>query len=126
MINLQGIILPNSLQWTDEYQSDPVSQSVKRTLAGSIVVYHGVNRNGRPISLESTVDSGWMKKSVVDQVKLISLVAGGVYSLTIRGVTYNVMFRHHERNAFEATPIIPSNVPVADDYYLVKIRLMTV
>ena len=123
---LNGVTLPLSLQWSDEFSSSQVSQTAKKTLDGNVVVYYGQLKNGRPITLESVSDGGWVQKSVVDQLQLIANTAGGVYTLSLRGVTYSVMFRHHEGVAFEARPVIPVNAPVSGDYYLVKICLMVV
>ncbi len=126
MNTLEGIPLPSSLQWSDEYSSSKVTQTMKRTLDGGVVVYYGPNMAGLPITLESTSESGWVQKSVLDQLHTIANSPGGIYTLSLRGVSYQVMFRHQDGVALEAAPLIPVNSPGATDYYTVKIRLMTV
>lgn len=124
-MTLDGITLPDGLQWVDKFQSSGVIQNVKRTLDGGLVVFHAPKIGGRPVTLESSSDGGWVKKSVVAQLQLIANVAGGVYTLTIHSETHSVMFRHNEGVAFEASPLIPNSIPNDNDYYTVKLRLMT-
>jgi len=122
---LNAITLP-PLQWTNEFTQERVSQSTQRTLAGNTVVYYGQRKNGYPIDLESKQDTGWVTRSTLKQLQSISQQAGLVMPLEIRGETHQVMFRHNEGQALEATPLWPYSSPVDDDYYLVKLKLITV
>lgn len=58
MITLDGIELPTGLLWSDEFASTRVTQTVRRTLDGSVVVFYGEMRAGLPITLESEPDAG--------------------------------------------------------------------
>lgn len=126
MITLDGIELPMGLLWSDEFGASKVAQTVKRTLDGSIVVFYGEMRAGLPITLESESDAGWMTRSQVEALALRSASPGGVYTLTLRGQTLSVMFRHHDAPAFDARALVPRALPQLGDFYLATLKLMTV
>ncbi|MEW5972246.1 MAG: hypothetical protein AB1713_00640 [Pseudomonadota bacterium] len=123
---LDGIQLPSGLIWTDEFASSQVAQTVRRTLDGSVVVFYGPLQAGLPITLESQPDAGWLTMSQVDAIAMRAASPGGIYTLTLRNSTYQVMFRHHEPPAFDAKPLIHRATPQPGDYYLATLKLMTV
>lgn len=124
-IVLNGLALPAML-WPDEFNAQQVAQTSKRTLAGGIVVFHNQLTAGQSITLESSEKAGWLRRSQVQALKAMADQSGLVMSLSLRGQSYSVTFRHHEGNAFEAEPVFPYANPTADDYYIASIRLMTV
>ncbi|MBW7901270.1 MAG: hypothetical protein H3C26_07325 [Rhodocyclaceae bacterium] len=125
-LRLDDIDLPAGLHWFDEYTAHAVVQSVRRTLDGSLVVYYAALAAGRPITLASGEDHGWLRGSTVDALAVLAASPGAIYTLTLRGVARRVMFRHHERPAFEARPLWPLANPGPDDWYLATLKLMTV
>ncbi|MEO1752010.1 hypothetical protein [Thiofaba sp. EF100] len=126
MIILDGIPLPPGLIWTDEFASNQVAQSVQRALDGSMVVFYGPLQAGLPITLESEPDSGWFTRAQIEALALRAASPGGIYTLTLRGQAYQVMFRHHDAPAFEARPLVPVATPKPGDFYLATLKLMTV
>lgn len=124
MIQLDILLLPNGLVWTDEF-SPSVPQTTLRTLDGSLVVFHGQHSAGLPITLESGADAGWRTRAQVEGIAAMAAVPGGVFALLLRGQTHQVMFRHQEPPAFEAKPLINRASPQAGDYYLATLKLMT-
>ncbi len=126
MIALDDILLPAGLLWTDEFSSNRVAQSMRRTLDGSMVVFHSPLQAGLPITLESEADAGWATRAQVEALANRAASPGGIFVLLLRGQTYRVMFRHHEPPAFDARPLINVANPQADDRYLVTLKLMTV
>lgn len=126
MIILDGIPLPAGLLWSDEWTANRVAQTVRRTLDGGFVVFYGQRAGDLPITLESESDAGWLTRAQVGALALRAASPGGVYSLTLRGESRQVMFRHHEPPAFEARPLVPVANPQAGDFYLVILKLMTV
>jgi hypothetical protein len=126
MITLDGIQLPADLLWSDEWTAARVVQTVRRTLDGSLVVFYGQVTGGVPLTLESQPDAGWLTRSQVEALALRAASPGGIYTLTLRGQTWRVMFRHHEAPAFEARPLVPLANPQPGDFYFATIKLMTV
>ncbi len=125
-IQLDSVILPTGLIWSDEHVAQSVAQSARRALDGSLVVTYASLQKGREITLESREDSGWLAKTQVDALRLLADSPGGVYTLTLRAIAYQVMFRHHTPPAFEAVPLFPFVNPQPGDRYLAVIRLITV
>lgn len=117
--------LPNDLFWPDETSWAPVEQSATRTVTGALVVQAGTKVGGRPITLRPEDDrSSWMARSTVDALRNLAAVAGKELTLTLRGVTYEVIFRHHEGPAIEASPVVFFEDETPGDFYLCTIRLM--
>jgi len=126
VIIFDGIQLPAGLVWSDEWTASRVAQSVRRTLDGSVVVFYGQLQAGLPITLESEPDTGWLTRAQIEAIAMRAASPGGVYSLTLRGESRQVMFRHHEPPAFEARGLWPYANPQAGDFYLATLKLMTV
>ena len=126
MIILDGISLPVDLLWSDEWAASTVAQTVRRTLDGGLVVFYGELRAGLPITLESQPDAGWLTRTQVEAIALRAASPGGLYTLNLRGQTWQVMFRHQDAPAFEARPLVPVANPQAGDFYLATLKLMTV
>jgi hypothetical protein len=126
MITLDGITLPAGLLWSDEFAVARVTQTVRRTLDGSVVVFYGELRAGLPITLESEPDAGWLTRTQIEALALRAASPGGVYPLVLRGQTWTVMFRHQDAPAFEAKPLLSVANPQAGDFYIATLKLMTV
>ena len=125
MIVLDGLVLPDGLLWSDEFGASQVAQSVKRTLDGSVIVYYGQLRSGLPITLESEANSGWMTRALVEELSARAAGPGAIYSMSLRGQTRQVMFRHQDPPAFEARPLVARATPAPGDFYLATVKLMT-
>lgn len=126
MIVLDGLVLPADLLWSDEFTAGAVAQSTQRALDGSLVVFYGPRQAGQAITLESQPDAGWLTRTQVEAIALRAASPGGLYTLNLRGQTWQVMFRHHDAPAFEAKPLVPVANPQAGDFYIATIKLMTV
>ncbi len=125
-ITLGGVTLSTHMIWEDEDTYSSVASSVKRTLAGNLVVRDQQLSLGRSITLVAKEDQGWLTKTQVDQVRALADVAGAAYSLDTGYQTFLVKFRHHESPAFIADALIKRNNADPGDYYTCTIKLMTV
>lgn len=115
------------LYWADEYAWQPVAQTVTTTLTGALIVQNGAMQAGRKITLSPADDaSAWMRKSVVDQLRNWASVAGQSLTLTLRGVSRTVIFRHHDGGAMEATPVVFFSDADSSDWFRVTLRFMEV
>lgn len=122
------ITLHPDLYWTDETAWHEVEQSIQRTITGALVVSAAGRIAGRPITLqpEDGEGSAWMPRTTVDALRNWAAVAGKQMTLTLRGQTYTVIFRHHDGAGFEATPIQHRSDVQGADWYTVVIRLMEI
>lgn len=68
MKTLNGIVLPESMEWATPKQSKGIVQSKDYTIGGTLVVYAGVVRGGRGIQLVATEERCWVSEDVVDSL----------------------------------------------------------
>lgn len=121
------IDLDDDLAWTDENSWHPVEQTVQRSITGALIVSSAARVKGRPITLQPSDDSSaWMSRATLDALRAWAAVPGRQMTLTLRGVTYTVIFRHHDGAAIEATPIIDYSDVQNDDWYSVTLRFLEV
>lgn len=129
MIILNGLNLGPHLQWIDEFDSYArVAQHRARTLAGISILQNQALSLGRPITLQSTENTGWITRDQVVQLVEFSKVANFDMQLDLGTQTVNVQFRHSEEPALEVSPLGDLYIldGVAEQYYLVTIKLITV
>lgn len=124
MITLDGVALPIDLVWKDKLKWQSVAMTSLNTLGGNLVVFTQQLLNGRPITLEATESTGWIEKSVVDELVSRSNVPGALYVLTIGADTFNVMFRHTEPPALDLEPLVEGYEPSI--YYKGVLKFITI
>ena len=121
------ITLSDDLFWSDEAQYSAVQQTVEYSITGALLVSSSTKLAGRPITLgPETESSAWMSRSVLDALLAYAAVAGKTMTLSLRGVDYDVMFRHQDAPAIDARPVVHFNDVDPDDNYLITIKLMEI
>jgi hypothetical protein len=119
------VILSDDLFWADEHQWNGIEQSAQRTITGALVVQAALRVGGRPMTLQPPDDnSAWMSRATVDGLRNLAAVPGREMTLTLRGTTFDVIFRHHDGVAVDAKPVVFFRDEVPGDFYLVTLRLM--
>lgn len=128
-VGATSVDLHPDLYWADEFSWHPVEQKVDRSITGALIVQAAerLDGKGRPITLQPIDDqSAWMRGEVVSQLRNWAAVPAQVLTLTLRGVTYSVLFRHQDGAAIEADPVVFFSDAGDQDFYRVTIRLMVV
>lgn len=122
------ITLHKDLLWSDETDWNPVEQNFERTLTGAGIVQSGLRVGGRPITLGPEDDqSAPHTRAQVDALRNWAAVPGKQMVLTLGGLAYNVIFRHHDAGgALSAKKWIHFSDVQPGDIYLVTIRLMEI
>lgn len=119
--------LHEDLYWADEFDWHPVEQTMTRTITGASVIQVAERLDGRPITLQPEDEqSAWMTRDAVEQLRNWAAVPDLTATLTLRGTSYLVRFRHHEGSPIEARPVVHYNTVDDADFYLVTVRLMEV
>ena len=121
------VTLNPDLYWADEHNWHPVEQTSERTITGALVVQAGTKTKGRPITLQPEDESS-AATSLTDltQLRNWAAVPGQELTLTLRGVSRTVIFRHHDGSAIEARPWVHWSDVQSTDWYLATIRLMEI
>jgi len=120
-----NIELPEDLYWSDEDWS-PIEQTSDYSVRGALIIQEAVRTNGRPITLQPEDDrSAAMSRATFDILRNWAAVAGRQMTLTLRGETYNVIFRHTER-AIESRPFVHYSDVQSTDYYLTTLRFTVI
>lgn len=121
------ITLSEDLRWTDEFDWQAVKQNVENTITGGIIVESAAILAGRPITL-APIDEGsaWTSLGDLRAVKAWADVAGRVMQLNIHGATYDVVFRHEEKGAITAAPVVFFSDAADTDYFLVTYKFTEV
>lgn len=125
----ESLPLDEDLLWVDEYRYSPVEQSVDTGLTGALIVQvdGDATRPGRPITLEPPDDtSAWMIRADLDTLQEWGAIPDATFVLTLRGVPRLVKFRHQDKPAIDAKPVVPFSDPLPEDYYLVTLKFMEV
>ena len=116
------LTLNPDLYWSDEQGWFPVEQTSVRTITGSLVVSTALKTGGRPITLTTdSEDSGWVTRADVEQLRNWASVPGKVLTLTLRGTSRSVIFRHQDV-AFDAAPVAHYSDINSADFYRATIR----
>jgi hypothetical protein len=119
--------LHKDLQWADEYNWLPVEQVASRSVTGAHIVQAALRIGGRPITLQPEDDrSAWMPRATVDALREWAATPALEMTLTINGTAFEVVFRHQEGSALQATPVMHYDVMVDEDHYLVTLRFMEI
>lgn len=114
------------LYWEDEFSWNPVEQAQQRTITGALIVSVTARQKGRPFTLRPEDEkSGAMRRSEVQQLKAWADVPGQELTLNLRGVAYNVMFRHQD-GGLTAEPWIHYSDADPDDFYFCIVRLLEI
>jgi hypothetical protein len=120
------LTLSDDLTWNDENKWAPVEQTAQRSVTGALIVSTTARQAGRPITLQSGDDAGWISYSAISQLRNWAASPGLVMVLTLRGAPRNVIFRHHDGNALEADPVVQYRDVQSSDWYRMTLRLMEI
>lgn len=123
MITLAGLTLPADLQWTDEFNYQPVAEAVTVAASGSQWIETSTRQAGRPITLAGG-KKVWVYRDLIVQLKSLADTPMAMV-LHYHGVDYDVRFRYSE-GAYTATPVHAMQPPGAGDPYFLTLRLRTI
>jgi len=120
------LALSDDLRWADEAEWARVEQSVERSITGALIVQVADRTEaGRPITLDPPDEqSAWMPRSTLTQLLAWAAVPGKQLTLSLRGSTRTVMFRHQDAPVIQQTPVFFFSDAADTDQHLITVKLM--
>ena len=104
---LGAVQIPEDVWWTDEFAWRAVEQSSSRSLTGARIVQIGIKAKGRPITLTSNENGGWVPRSTAMALRALFDAAPVTQTLTLAdGRTFQVQI--DPEREFSATPVRPA------------------
>jgi hypothetical protein len=126
------ILLPEDIPWVDEYTDWRAAQTLDYSLTGALIIHESARLAGRPITLQSGANWGWVRRSVAEALRTLSDSVGSA-TMTLTMPThpsgtrnFTVRFRRTDGGAVEAAPIRFKAPPADTDYYSLIVRMMEV
>lgn len=126
---LEGIQLPEDIQWEDEFSGFGVGQVITPTLTGALIVEEFGQTAGRPITLTGDGHS-WVYRSTVEA--LSTLVATPLSNQTLTlvwadGRSFDVVFDRSRNNGLKAQEVqrMAASIQTTEHYYTIEINLLT-
>ena len=136
MSTIDGIAIPDDIQWTDEFTSWKVGQVFRTSLNGALIVHESSLQAGRPITLESGQDaSGFYGVVTLDVLRALqaSEEAGDDQPFDVvlpdhnSGTrTFSCVWRRDSSEAITARAKRFVAPYADDDYFAVTLRLIQV
>jgi len=121
------INLPDDLYWSDEASWQPVVQSAERTITGALVVQTHARIAGRPITLQPDSDNAaWITRETLETLMTWASIPDCEMLLSYRGISYTCIWRHHDGEVIQATPVVHYADVQSGDYYTATLRLMEI
>lgn len=131
-VQLGTVVLPDDLQWIDEFGWLPTAQQVEIAADGALIIEESAQLAGRPITLEGRMDgnTGFALVTRATVAALRALAAAPVAAPLVLqledGRVFDVRFRHGDGVAVEAKPMKHVAPHEDTDLYSLTLRLMQV
>lgn len=128
MVRLAGIVLPDDIQWMDEFNGWGVGQIVQPTLTGALVVQETIQPVGRRITLSSN-GAAWVTRSTVESLTAIAATPLNNGTLLLEwadGRSFDVVI-DRDAGGFVAEEVMRLGAGAQDSnhYYQITINLIT-
>lgn len=127
LTTMEVLELPDDLYWTDEFEDVPFEEREERSVTGLLLLFQQAKLEGQPLTLSSSPDRNWIQRAKVRKLYSWGRVMGLKMKLSLESAvdvrSFTVSFRHSDKNAIEATPIIDAK-PLDDEiYYRITLKL---
>ena len=124
---LDTITLTDDLLWINEFEWNPVDQTIERSLTGALLVQEGQLTHGRPIVLSGNGEAGWVSRLTVKNLFALSKAANKTMTLTLSdNRQFSVIFDRSNGVPVEAQQVLPFAYPEDNEQYFVTLRLLTI
>ncbi len=129
-ITLEGIVMPDDIQWTDELVSHSVGQVQTPTLTGALIIEESAQAAGRPITLASGNGAWVTRATALALTELAATPRPDGTPMTLiwgDGQTFDCVFDRASGEAVTATEVyrLAAGGQGPDHPYTITLRLIT-
>ena len=117
------IDLADDIDWADEFAWSPIARKLDYSLTGALIVKSSTKLAGRPITLQSQADSGFLPRSTIVQLNTWAK-AGTQLAITIRGQSFSVIFDPAASPAIQSAPVVYYSDPLGTDWYSATLKFI--
>lgn len=124
----QSLTLSHDMRWMDEHSWSPVSAAKEYTLTGALIIDNSVRQAGRPITLQPpSAEMAWITRANVEILRAWAAIPGLQLQLTLDdGRIFNVIFRHDDPPALEATPVTQMASYDENSWWVANLKMMEI
>lgn len=127
LLTQEVLFLPDDLYWTDEFEDVPFEEREERSVTGLLLLFQQDKIGGQPLTLSSSPERNWIQRSKVKTLykwgRQSGLKLKLEMGLPVDNRVFEVSFRHSDKNAIDAKPIIDAK-PLDDAiYYRITLKL---
>lgn len=121
------VTLPDDLYWADEFAWQPVQQTAERTITGALVIQQATRIAGRSITLRPDSEgAAWVSRGVLEELLGWATIPQCEMTLSYRGISTQVIWRHHDGEVIEASPVIHYADALSADWYTATLKFMEI
>lgn len=125
--SIGGIILEHTPLWIDRNKYHDTITDVSTAVNGVEIVMNSIRGSHYPITLQSTLETGWIKGSTIVSLRALSSVVGAYYTLILNHTLYIVRFRNEQPGgSIQMETLLPHSNPGDDDWWIGTTYLMCV
>lgn len=89
---INPVVLPIDLIWSDEYGFSHVSQVIKKSLTGALIIQEAIQPKGRKLGIKGGLDAAWIDRDTLIEIRTKYETVDHDMELIWHGVSYKVRF----------------------------------
>ena len=113
------ITFTDELVWLDEFAWNPVQQSKKRAIGGTLIIQEKKYTDGRPITLVGD-QKVWETRAVVEALHAASMMENQQFTLTLYNGTDKTVMFDKENTPVDVEALFTGQDTQATDQYVIK------
>ncbi|MGE4519557.1 MAG: hypothetical protein AB7E04_08630 [Desulfobacteraceae bacterium] len=119
-MTLDDIILPDDLDWVNEFNWSPVIRNQQYGADGALFISDSVKQAGRPISFQGEQNTCWITRSEMQALNALLLQPDKTMTLTLSdGRQFTIMF-DHASGAIETEKVLKGSYFDSTEYYQIN------
>ena len=126
LTTLENLTLPDGFYWLDEFDNDVIEQREDISIDGNVIIFEQEKIGGVKLTLSGARDRVWVSRETLKILKewgrMPSLLMELSLELPLDNRTFQVSFRHNEKPAIDAKPVLETIPLEGSDFYNVTLK----